>query len=67
MITATQLSSKGQGALKQRKFPVFLMGAMALAFSYIITKDIVVPSWVIAIAALVGGFLSRNPINASHV
>ena len=42
---------------KQKKFGIFLMSAMALAFSYIITKDIIVPSWIITVLILTGGII----------
>ena len=33
------------------------MTVMALAFSYIITKDVVVPSWIIVLSAFLGGMI----------
>ncbi len=53
---------------KQRKFAIFLMAVMALTFSYIITKEVVVPSWIIITAALIGGIILFSiGINHPHV
>ena len=55
-------------AKKQGKFAIFFMAAMALAFSYIITKNVAIPSWIIVTAALIGGIvLFSIGINHPHV
>ena len=59
--------SKGM-PFKQKKTAVFLMAVMALAFSYIVTKDVVIPSWILITAAFVGGVvLFGMGINNPHV
>src|SRR3989338_8676058 len=40
---------------KQKRTSIIIMTVMALLFSYIITKDVVVPSWVLIFSAVVGG------------
>ncbi len=43
--------------LKQKKFGIIIMAVMALAFSYIITKDVVIPSWIITACIIAGGMV----------
>lgn len=42
---------------KRSKFAILFMAVMALAFSYVITKEVVIPSWIIAASALAGGIV----------
>jgi len=55
--TPPSVTSPGfnQSKPKRSKFAILLMATMALAFSYIITKEVAIPSWIITALALAGG------------
>lgn len=52
-LVTSQVSQ--QAPPKPNKTAIFLMAVLILAFSYIIIKDVVLPSWVLATAVLIGG------------
>ena len=50
-----QLGVTTQAVQKRKKSAIFLAAALVLAFSYIIAKDVVIPSWILVSVAFVGG------------
>lgn len=44
-------------SLKQKKGAIFFMAVMALAFGYIVMKDVIVPTWMMVTAIAIGGFV----------
>jgi len=55
-------------APKQKKLGIFFMSVMAMAFAWIISKHMIIPSWIIVTSALIGGIvLFSIGLNKPHV